>query len=227
MIDAGSRNNNMIKLNPNVINKNILKKDNMIILILMGVLLLVIAWPMESYEEKETSVSGLWDRSGSTVQETGEKQTMDVQVKENYVSQKYLEEEYVVDTLEKRLEEILFAMQGVGQVKVMITLASQGEKIVEKDIPLERSNIVEEDSGGGSRNTNEMNSQEETVYSTNSQGDKIPYVIKETGVEVAGVSVVAEGGGNEVVQKNIGEVIQALFGIEEHKIKVVKMKYQE
>ena len=217
----------MIKLNPNIINKNILKKDNMIILILMGVLLLVIAWPMESYEEKETSVSGLWDRSGSTVQETGEKQTMDVQVKENYVSQKYLEEEYVVDTLEKRLEEILFAMQGVGQVKVMITLASQGEKIVEKDIPLERSNIVEEDSGGGSRNTNEMNSQEETVYSTNSQGDKIPYVIKETGVEVAGVSVVAEGGGNEAVQKNIGEVIQALFGIEEHKIKVVKMKYQE
>ena len=217
----------MIKLNPNVINKNILKKDNMIILILMGVLLLVIAWPMESYEENETAVSGLWDRNGSTIQETGEKQTMDVQVKENYVSQKYLEEEYVVDTLEKRLEEILFAMQGVGQVKVMITLASQGEKIVEKDIPLERSNIVEEDSGGGSRNTNEMNSQEETVYSTNSQGDKIPYVIKETGVEVAGVSVVAEGGGNEVVQKNIGEVIQALFGIEEHKIKVVKMKYQE
>ena len=217
----------MIKLNPNIINKNILKKDNMIILILMGVLLLVIAWPMESYEEKETGVSGLWDRNGSTIQETGEKQTMDVQVKENYVSQKYLEEEYVVDTLEKRLEEILFAMQGVGQVKVMITLASQGEKIVEKDIPLERSNIVEEDSGGGSRNTNEMNSQEETVYSTNSQGDKIPYVIKETGVEVAGVSVVAEGGGNEAVQKNIGEVIQALFGIEEHKIKVVKMKYQE
>ena len=217
----------MIKLNPNVINKNILKKDNMIILILMGVLLLVITWPMESYEENETGVSGLWDRNSSTIQETGEKQTMNVQLKENYVSQKYLEEEYVVDTLEKRLEEILFAMQGVGQVKVMITLASQGEKIVEKDIPLERSNIVEEDSGGGSRNTNEMNSQEETVYSTNSQGDKIPYVIKETGVEVAGVSVVAEGGGNEVVQKNIGEVIQALFGIEEHKIKVVKMKYQE
>ena len=217
----------MIKLNPDIINKNVLKKDNMIILILIGVLLLVIAWPMESYEEKETGVSGLWDRNSSMMQETSEKQTMDVQVKENYVSQKYLEEEYVVDTLEKRLEEILFAMQGVGQVKVMITLASQGEKIVEKDIPLERSNIVEEDSGGGSRNTNEMNSQEETVYSTNSQGDKIPYVIKETGVEVAGVSVVAEGGGNEVVQKNIGEVIQALFGIEEHKIKVVKMKYQE
>ena len=217
----------MIKLNPNIIKENIIKKDNMIILILMGVLLLVIAWPMEGYEEKDVGVSGLWDRNSSTIQETRDKQTSDSLVEESYISQKYLEEEYVVDTLEKRLEEILYAMQGVGQVKVMITLASQGEKIVEKDIPLERSNIVEEDSGGGSRNTNEMNSQEETVYSTNSQGDKTPYVIKETGVEVAGVSVVAEGGDNEVVQKNIGEVIQALFGIEEHKIKVVKMKYQE
>ena len=217
----------MIKLNPNIIKENVIKKDNMIILILMGVLLLVIAWPMEGYEEKDVGVSGLWDRNSSTIQETRDKQTSDSLVEESYISQKYLEEEYVVDTLEKRLEEILYAMQGVGQVRVMITLASRGEKIVEKDIPLERSNIVEEDSGGGSRNTNEMNSQEETVYSTNSQGDKTPYVIKETGVEVAGVSVVAEGGDNEVVQKNIGEVIQALFGIEEHKIKVVKMKYQE
>lgn len=220
-------NNNMIKLNPNIIKENVVKKDNMIILILLGVLLLVIAWPMESYEEKENGVSGLWDRNGSMLQETSKNQVSEEQGKMSYISQNYLEEEYIVDALEKRLEEILYAMEGVGQVKVMITLASQGEKIVEKDIPLERNNILEEDSGGGSRNTSEMNTQEETVYSTNSQGDKVPYVIKETGVEVAGVSVVAQGGDNELVQKNISDVILALFGIEEHKIKVVKMKYQE
>ena len=219
--------NNMIKLKQDIIKEKVLNKDNMLILILSGILLLVIAWPMEKDVEKEESVSGLWDRDSSMIMETNEIQTMQEQEVKTYVSQNYLEEEYIVEDLESRLEEILFSVQGVGQVKVMITLASQGEKIVEKDIPLERSNIVEEDSGGGSRNTNQMNSQEETVYSTNSQGDKVPYVIKETGVEVAGVSVVAEGGNNEVVQKNIVEVIQALFGIEEHKIKVVKMKNQE
>ena len=219
--------NIMIKLKQAIIKEKVLNKDNMLILILSGILLLVIAWPMEKDVEKEESVSGLWDRDSSMIMETNEIQTMQEQEVKTYVSQNYLEEEYIVEDLESRLEEILFSVQGVGQVKVMITLASQGEKIVEKDIPLERSNIVEEDSGGGSRNTNQMNSQEETVYSTNSQGDKVPYVIKETGVEVAGVSVVAEGGNNEVVQKNIVEVIQALFGIEEHKIKVVKMKNQE
>ena len=44
---------------------------------------------------------------------------------------------------------------------------------------------------------------------------------------VEGVSVVAEGGDSALVQKNISEVIQALFGIEAHKIKVVKMKQEE
>ena len=217
----------MIKLNPNITKEKVLKKDNMIILILTGILLLVIAWPMEEPEKKENSVSELWDRNNGMLQETNETTIDAKEVNEVSISQSFLDEEYIVQTLEHRLEEILYAMDGVGQVKVMITLASQGEKIVEKDIPLERSNFLEEDSGGGSRSTNEMNSKEETVYSTNSQGDKIPYVVKETGVEVAGVSVVAQGGDNEAVQKNIGEVIQALFGIEEHKIKVVKMKYQE
>lgn len=217
----------MIKLNPNITKEKVLKKDNMIILILTGILLLVIAWPMEEPDKKENSVSELWDRNNGMLQETNETTIDAKEVNEVSISQSFLDEEYIVQTLEHRLEEILYAMDGVGQVKVMITLASQGEKIVEKDIPLERSNILEEDSGGGSRSTNEMNSKEETVYSTNSQGDKIPYVVKETGVEVAGVSVVAQGGDNEAVQKNIGEVIQALFGIEEHKIKVVKMKYQE
>ena len=217
----------MIKLNPNITKEKMLKKDNMIILILTGILLLVIAWPMEEPDKKENSVSELWDRNNGMLQETNETTIDAKEVNEVSISQSFLDEEYIVQTLEHRLEEILYAMDGVGQVKVMITLASQGEKIVEKDIPLERSNILEEDSGGGSRSTNEMNSKEETVYSTNSQGDKIPYVVKETGVEVAGVSVVAQGGDNEAVQKNIGEVIQALFGIEEHKIKVVKMKYQE
>ena len=118
-------------------------------------------------------------------------------------------------------------MEGVGQVKVMVALAPAGEKIVEKDIPLDRNNILEEDSQGGSRSTNQMYSKEETVYITKANGDKTPYVVKEMTAEIAGVTVVAQGGADPYVQNMISEVIQALFGIEEHKIKVVKMKNQE
>ena len=178
-------------------------------------------------------MTGLWDRKSDNINYSssqGESSNSGTAIESGngyLVESGVLQEEYIIQNLEQRLEEMLGAMQGVGRVKVMVTLASSGEKIVEKDIPLERSNIVENDSTGGNRSTNEMYSQEETVYSTNSEGDKIPYVVKENSAVVEGVSVVAEGGDSALVQKNISEVIQALFGIEAHKIKVVKMKQEE
>ncbi len=42
------------------------------------------------------------------------------------------------------------------------------------------------------------------------------------GDTVEGVAVIAEGGGNSVVVRNIIEVVQALFPVESHKIKVIK-----
>lgn len=218
------------------IKQYVLKKDNLIILILTGILLLVIAWPIDKKSiDPQNKGSDLWDRSSDTIRKistqeivlsNADETSLDVR-SEYLLGTGILQEEYIIENLEQRLETILASMQGVGKVKVMITLLSSGEKIVEKDIPLERSNVVENDSAGGNRNTNEMYSQEETVYSTNSAGDKVPYVIKENSAVVAGVSVVAEGGDNFLVQKNISEAIQALFGIEAHKIKVVKMKQEE
>ena len=38
-----------------------------------------------------------------------------------------------------------------------------------------------------------------------------------------GVTVLAQGGDSWTVQKNITDVIEALFGIEAHKIKVAKL----
>ena len=207
----------------------LLKKDNMIIIVLTGILMLIIAWPVENKSENKMGVSELWDRnSGNIKYNSFNNNYTEEEIEIGSVPESGIyREEYIVGKMEKRLEEVLSAMQGVGRVKVMITLASSGEKIVEKDIPLERSNIVENDSTGGNRSTNEMYSREETVYSTNSEGGKIPYVIRENSAKVEGVSVVAQGGDQPQVQKNISDVIQALFGIEAHKIKVVKMKREE
>ena len=211
----------------------LLRKDNLIIIVLTGILMLVIAWPIESEKEKVSSEYKLWDKGKSNIYQNNKdtvESTLDEEIFLNdgiATDSGIFREEYIISNLEERLEEILSAVQGVGSVKVMITLSSSGEKIVEKDIPLERNSIVENDSTGGNRSTNEMYSQEETVYSTNAEGDKIPFVIKENSAVVEGVSVVAEGGNNPQTQKNISEVIQALFGIEAHKIKVVKMKQEE
>ena len=210
----------------------ILKKDNLIIIILTGILLLVIAWPIEEKGKEKNNVSDLWDNKNGNVNVELTRRSDSDDSAGNFENDRLIDdgirqEEYIIENLERRLEEMLASMHGAGRVKVMITLYSGGEKIVEKDIPLERSNIVETDSAGGNRSTNEMYSQEETVYITNSAGDKIPYVVRMDSARVAGVSVSAEGGDNPLVLKNISEVIQALFGIEEHKIKVVKMKKEE
>ena len=51
-----------------------------------------------------------------------------------------------------------------------------------------------------------------------------PYVVQTLEPEVTGVVVVAKGGGQGKVDKTITEIVQALFGIEAHKVKVVAMR---
>ncbi len=56
------------------------------------------------------------------------------------------EQEYV-QYLEKKLENILMQMDGVGRVDVMITVSDGGEQIVEKDkrqLPLRRASVIPE-----------------------------------------------------------------------------------
>lgn len=44
------------------------------------------------------------------------------------------------------------------------------------------------------------------------------------GTEVTGVLIAAEGADNSVTKRNIQEAVMALFQIEAHKIKIMKMK---
>ena len=58
--------------------------------------------------------------------------------------------------MEERLERILSQIDGAGQVQVMITWKSDGEKVVEKDRKSNEENVSEQDSQGGSRTTSSM-----------------------------------------------------------------------
>lgn len=49
-------------------------------------------------------------------------------------------------------------------------------------------------------------------------------MVKTLTPEIEGVLVVAEGAGSGTVNKNITEIVQALFDVEAHKVKVVKMQ---
>ena len=189
--------------------KKKLTKENMAILALLGILLMVIALPVKKTENARDE-TGLSD-TGSDTMKTSETEKDDG-------DGSYTQE------VENRLEALLSSMDGVGEVKVMVTLSSSMEQVVEKDVPYSMDTTKETDSAGGSRDVVNSKQQETTVYVTDQAGNKTPYISKTLEPAIEGVTVVAQGGGNAVVQKNITDVIQALFGVEAHKIKVVKMK---
>ena len=120
------------------------------------------------------------------------------------------------------LETALGHVAGVGKVKVMIMRKSSGEKIVEKDTPVTDRSTTEE-GDDGNRSSVEKVQEESTVYTQDGNGGRVPYVIEEMEPQIQGILVVAEGGDNSQVVQNITEAVMALFGVEAHKIKVMKM----
>ncbi len=188
-----------------------LRKDNLLILLLLGVLLVVIALPTEK--------SASWQGEGVSFGETG---NLD-DIASNAAAESAYNtsgEEYAA-YLEKRLEDTLSRISGVGRVQVMITLKATEELVVEKDQQTQSSNTTEEDSQGGSRYIYQTQRSENTVY--HSSGNNEPYVVKTLMPEVSGVVVVAQGAGTGEISREITDVVQALFGLEAHKVKVVKM----
>jgi len=177
------------------------RKDNLLVLILAGILVFVIALPTEK-KTKNT--------------ENG---------KEEVEAQVQIEQKDYVTELERRLQDILEQMEGVGRAQVLITLQTSEELVVEKDLVKNHSATDEEDDSGGIRTITQLQNSESTVYETQS-GESAPYVIKTIFPKVEGVVVAAQGAGEGTVNKNITEMVETLFGVEAHKVKVVKLKRQ-
>ncbi len=181
-----------------------MKKGDWLIFVLAGVLLLILAMPVkDGTTEKEV-----------TTEEASQKQTKEEE-KDDYA-----------EVLEERLERVLEQMDGVGKVKVMITLSDYGEDVVEKDCTSTGSTTTETDSGGGSRTVTENEISNTTVY-VEKDGENYPYLQKEMTPKIEGIVVVAEGGDKPVVVSDISDVAMSLFSVEAHKVKVVKMSMQE
>lgn len=189
-----------------------LKKENMIIFILFGVLLFIIAIPTK---ENKSGKSVLTDNKSKIIEKENDIETT--------ATTETLEQEYIT-YLEKKLENTLSFVEGVGKIKVMVTVSNSQKEVVEKDRITNRSSTTETDSEGGTRNVNNTESTESTLYTVDEDGNQVPYVTQVYEPEITGVMVVAQGAGKGNVNSDISEAIQALFGIEAHKIKIAKMK---
>ena len=183
-----------------------LRKDQLLILLLTGVLLMVIAIPAGKTKKKSsyTSENNTGESANGVISGTD--------------TEKY------TAYLEDRLSRTLSQIEGAGDVKVMITIRSSAEKVLNKDTESDQETVTEADSQGGSRQSSKTSQKESTVYESGSGGQEngSPYVSKELSPEIEGVVVIADGGGNAVVKENISSAVQALFNIEPHKIRIMK-----
>ena len=175
-----------------------LKQSDWLILVLAGILILIIALPTDTKEKKQAE-----------------------EAKEN-ISKENNTMEASKDEIERKLEDILEKINGAGDVKVMITYQDSGTQVLEKDKNTSENSLEESGSTGGVRSTKEQQLQESTVYEEADAGNT-PFVSKELLPKVEGILIVASGGDNQKVKQNISEAVLALFQVEAHRIKIVKM----
>lgn len=180
------------------ISEQYLKKNNLIVMALLGLLLMVIVLPFENSKKQE-----------SVEMEQTEISSMNPSVSEASAGEEY--EAAYRQRLEEELQELLESMEGVGNVRVMITLSATSERVILKDYE-----ISEEEEA--SRTV------ENTVFYTDEKGVENPYCQKIITPSIEGVVVVAQGGGDPQRIIEITDVIQSLFDVPIHKIRVVRMK---
>lgn len=208
-----------------------MKKEDYIVLVLIGVLLLIISLPTDREKNAKGNISISGEENG---QEGGKAAKIESGTEEN--TEKTEEKtgglnkntcydiDSYVENLEKRVEEMLSGMAGAGKVQVMITVSDTGTEILEKDTEINAADLEETDDAGGRRKNTESGQREEAVYFRDAEGNEIPYVVQRKLPEVTGVVVIAEGAGNETVKENIIGAVGVLFNLNEHRIKVIRMK---
>lgn len=129
-----------------------------------------------------------------------------------------------ITEMENKLKNILKKVSGIGEVDVMITLKATKQQVPLKDDPSTQESVNEVDGEGGSRTNNSITREESTVLYTDKNGNLAPYIIQEIEPEIEGVLVIAEGGDDAKIIWDISEAVQALFGIDANKVKVMKMR---
>ena len=108
--------------------------------------------------------------------------------------------------LEARIGRLLSQVEGVGEADVMVVLKSSEERVYRVD----QNQMVSQLDGN------------EASQGVLAGQDQEPVMEKELRPEISGIVISAEGGGSAVVRAEVSEAMEALFGLPQHKIKVLK-----
>ena len=124
--------------------------------------------------------------------------------------------------LEKKLENILSKIQGVGKVKVFINYSQSSETVAMYNENSKVSQTEETDTSGGKRVIESTDSQKDIVFKEEN-GEKIPITQKIIQPKIEGAIITAQGANDATTKSNIMQAVEAATGIATHKIQVFEM----
>ena len=122
-----------------------------------------------------------------------------------------------VEKLENRLLDTVKLVEGVGEVKIMLTLEGGSETIYAST---EKSASTSSDSG---TNTSSQSSYENEVVLVDDGSGRQALVQTALEPEIKGVAVVCQGGDDIAVVKRVTDVVSVVLGIPTSRICVTKM----
>ena len=132
-------------------------------------------------------------------------------------------ETFEENELERRIENILQKIDGVGKVSVLITYSQTSEIIAMYNENVKQSSTEETDTGGGTRKIEEIDNSKEIIYK-DQNGEKIPMTQKVILPRIEGAIITAEGAKNATIKTNIIQAVEAATGLAAHKIQVFTMQ---
>ncbi len=168
---------------------------NLFTAFLIGILLLLMNHVFFQPSENETEIES-------------EQQTEQTEQKQYHTEQE----------IEKRLEYIFSNMEGVGQVKVMVTMKNTKASVLAKE---ERKEYSFTEEGKKTQSQKEENT---IVMTEDNRGTRTPVIVQEKMPEIEGIVIVAEGGEDARIAQMLSEASQALLNVPAHKVAVLKMK---
>lgn len=147
----------------------------------------------------------------------------DKEINDDAVIEVTKEQEEYGEMMERRLEDILSSMEGVGRVQVMVTMESgyYYEYATEYKTDVDRLSDVRETQ---SEKIQEKNTAEETyVMIANKDGSSVALVSREYTPTLKGVVVICDGGADAIVKASIIETVSVAGNLSTTKIAVSKM----
>lgn len=124
--------------------------------------------------------------------------------------------------LEKKLENILSKIEGVGNVNVCINYSESSEVVAMYNENSKVSTTEETDTSGGLRKIQQTDSQKDIVYKEDN-GEKTPITKKVVQPKIEGAIITAKGASNSNTKANIIQAVEAVTGLATHKIQVFEM----